>query len=97
MKTTARTLLLAAALALPIAVAAGEGAFAVGKSDTVKSLLEAQAGKTVTVRLLGGEDLTGKVVSVGEELVHLKELAGKDFFDAAVRLSTISAVIVKLR
>jgi hypothetical protein len=37
------------------------------------------------------------VVAVGEHVVHLSELAGKEFFDAVIRLDQVSAVLVRVR
>lgn len=65
--------------------------------DTVKSVLERHPGKTVTVRLHGGEELSGKVTKVGDEVVHLAELTGRDFYDAIVPLDHIDAVILRAR
>jgi len=66
-------------------------------SDNLRIALEGQKGKTVTIRLNSGEDLTGKVRSVGEELLHLGELAGKEYYDALVDLDKISAMIVRVK
>ncbi|TCO83744.1 hypothetical protein EV699_101128 [Plasticicumulans lactativorans] len=84
---------LLAALAAPATAAP----LAVGPDDTVQSVLGAQQGKRVTVRLTSGEELTGTVQSVGTQVVHLRQLAGKDFYDAAVALPAIIAVIVLTR
>ena len=65
--------------------------------DNMTKALEAQVGKTVTVRLSSGEDITGKVRNVGKELLHLGELAGKEYYDALVDLEKISAMIVRVK
>jgi hypothetical protein len=44
-----------------------------------------------------GEELTGKVGKVTGKLLVLQELSGKEFFDAAVNLEKISAVIVRAK
>lgn len=69
----------------------------VGKSDTIAAVLAAQQGNRVTVRLGSGAELSGKVVTVGDNVLQLGELAGKEFFDAAVPLGSIEAVIVRVR
>lgn len=69
----------------------------VGKADTIASVLAAQKGSRVTLRLGSGEELSGKVVTVGDSVVQLGELAGKEFFDAVVPLSSIEAVVVRVR
>jgi hypothetical protein len=65
--------------------------------DTVQKVLEDQKGKRVTVRLLAGEELTGKVKNVSKELLHLGELAGKEFYDAIVDMNKVSAIIVRVK
>lgn len=69
----------------------------VGKGDSVAVVLGAQQGKRVTVTLGSGEELTGKVVMVGDSVLHLGELAGKEFFDAVIPLSGIKAVVIRVR
>ncbi|HWR72480.1 MAG TPA: hypothetical protein VN604_04885 [Nitrospirota bacterium] len=64
---------------------------------TVKDVLQENTGKRVTVRLENGEDLEGTVTKVGELVVHIAKLSGKDFYDAVVRIDRISAVIFKVR
>jgi hypothetical protein len=59
--------------------------------------LEQQAGKRVKVKLRSGQDVDGIVSKVGHHAVHLTQLAGMEFYDAAVRLDDISAVVVKAR
>ena len=69
--------------------------FNVGLSmqDNLKSLV----GKDVYVHLRSGDTLQGYVKAVGDKQVHLEKLAGKDFYDALIRLDDISAIEVKFR
>lgn len=92
---TLRTMILAAALVAAPAFAADEP-LAVAKGDGVAQILAARTGKVVSLRL-GDEEITGTVKTVGDQLVHLERLSGKDFFDAAVRLDRIDAVVVRVR
>jgi hypothetical protein len=69
----------------------------VNKSDTTASVLAGQKGNRVTVRLQSGEELSGKVITVGDNVVQLGELAGKEFFDAVIPIGAIQAVIVRVR
>ena len=89
-------------LTLPATAAAGakvaaiEGmAYNVGASmqDNLKSLV----GKKVYVTLDSGKSFGGIVKEVGNNLVHLEKLDGKDFFDALIRIEDISAVDAKFR
>lgn len=64
---------------------------------SVKETLKSLVGKDVHVHLRSGKTLQGYVKSVGDVLVHLEKLAGRDFFDALVRIEDISAIEVKFR
>jgi|GEM_PF-6980774 len=77
------------------ATLAGELSFKDG--DTLQTALEAQKGKIVTVRLTSGEELTGRVRNTSKELLQLGELAGKEYYDALVVMSKISAMIVRVK
>ncbi len=89
------TFLLLACLGMATAVQAEN--FSVKPGDTIQKILEERTGKRVTLRLQGGEELTGKVRTVTKELVQLGELSGRDFFDAVVEMNRISAVIVLVK
>lgn len=66
-------------------------------SNNARKLLVHQHGKVVTLQLNSGKELTGTVTTVGEFMVHLSRLSGRDFYDAAVSFDQIEAVIVKAR
>ena len=89
-------LLCAAPLLVPLAAPAQDVSIEVN-ADAIKVNLERQVGKRVRLRLLSGQDVEGTVVAVGTSAVHVARLAGMDFFDAAVRLDQIAAVIVRAR
>lgn len=65
----------------------------ISMKDNLKSLI----GKDVYVHLSCGKTLQGFIKSVGETVVHLEKLAGRDFFDALVKIEDISAIEVKVR
>jgi ABC-type uncharacterized transport system ATPase subunit len=89
---------LAVASQLPLAPArAQDTKLDVRSTDTVRSLLERQAGKRVSVVLTTGQELSGVVTGVGDKVVHLSELSGREFFDAVVSLEHIGAVVVRVR
>ena len=54
-------------------------------------------GKTVTVRTSGGQELTGTVREASSKLVVLGALSGREFFDAAIPLEKIEAVLVRTK
>jgi hypothetical protein len=70
------------------------------KFDTSLSLidnLKSYIGKDVFVHLKSGQTLQGYVKSVGNNLIHLEKLAGKDFYDALIRIEEINAIEAKFR
>lgn len=70
---------------------------AIKQGDTIQKLLERQKGKRVTLRLQGGEELTGKVIAITKELVHLEELMRREYFDAVVEIDKVEALIVRTK
>lgn len=85
------------ALLLSAASVALAGAPVLKSGDSMHSVLEGYMGKRVTLRLQGGEELTGRVKFVGKELLHLEGLNGREFFDALVDVSRIEALIVRVK
>ncbi len=79
------------------AVHAASGEFRIGSNDSVETVLTAQKGKRVTVRLRSGQELTGIVREITGRLVQLGALAGKDFYDAVVPLEAVEAIIVRTK
>jgi len=73
-----------------------EGA-AFDTSFTLKDNLKTFIGKDVYVHLRSGKTLQGHVKSVGDHFLHLEKLAGKDFYDALVRIDDISAIEARFR
>jgi len=76
--------------------------FAQGKidlqtSDTILGILQKNVGQVVELRLKSGEKIGGKVEKVGDKLIHLSQLTGADFFDAAVDASDVAAVVVRMK
>jgi hypothetical protein len=83
--------------ACTLAAIASADPLGVGSDATIEKILTAQQGKVVTLKIAGSEELTGKVKIATPEVVHLSELSGKEFFDAAVSTKSITAVIVRTR
>jgi small nuclear ribonucleoprotein (snRNP)-like protein len=61
--------------------------------DNLKSLV----GKKVSVTIVSGKTLSGFVKEVGNHLIHLEKLEGKDYFDALIRIENISAIEAMFR
>lgn len=72
-----------------------EGPIDLKSDDSVASILRRQSGQVVELRLVSGEKIGGKVEKVGENLVHLIQLTGQEFFEAAIDLESVSAVVVR--
>jgi hypothetical protein len=66
-------------------------------STTMRDVLVDNTGKRVALRLASGEEIEGTVTTVGNSLVHLSRLSGKEFYDAVVGIDKISAVRLKAR
>jgi hypothetical protein len=62
-------------------------------ADNLKSLI----GKKVYVTLNSGKTFTGFIKEVGNHLMHLEKLDGKDYFDALLRIEDISAIDTRFR
>ena len=63
---------------------------------TVLSLLQGSVGKGVELHLRSGEKLGGKVAQMSDNVVHLSNLAGAEYFDAFVDAKDVSAVVVRV-
>ena len=69
----------------------------VGDGDTITSVLTAQKGKRVSIKIKSGEELTGTVKSVTKKLTHLGELAGKEYYDAVIVNKAIEAIVIRVK
>ena len=94
-KSTLAVLAVAALAWTALPVTAAE--LKVGANDTVQTVLSAQKGGRVTLRVRSGQEITGTVREVGSRVVHLGAISGKDFFDAVVPLEAVDAVFVRAR
>jgi hypothetical protein len=63
---------------------------------TVVGLLQGSAGKIVELHLRSGEKMGGKVAQVTDNMVHLSNLTGAEYFDAFVDAKDISAVVIRV-
>ena len=88
-------LALAGALALP-ALAAEETRPQPPFGENVKILLDASIGRTVTLQLASGQEIGGTVTKVGDHVVQLSRVVGRDFYDAVVVLDRVNAVLFKV-
>ena len=87
------------AIIIPVVICASS--FAQDKATlqsnaTVASLLQGSAGKSVELHLRSGEKMGGKIAQVTDNIVHLSNLTGAEYFDAFVDMKDISAVVVRV-
>ena len=59
--------------------------------------MQKNVGQTVELRMKSGEKIVGKLEKVGDKLVHLSQLTGAEFFDAAVDAADVAAVVVRTK
>ena len=64
---------------------------------SIKDNLKSLTDKDIYVNLRSGKVYQGRVKSVGEHLVHLEKIAGRDFYDALIRIDDISAIEARFR
>jgi len=69
----------------------------VAATDTIETVLAAQKGKKVTVRLRSGQEITGTVALSNGKLLQLSAPTGKEFYDAVIPLEAIEAVLVRTK
>lgn len=63
---------------------------------TVVGLLQNSAGKSVELHLRSGEKMGGKVAQVTDNIVHLSNLTGAEYFDAFIDSKDVSAVVIRV-
>jgi hypothetical protein len=91
------SLLLGFIVALACSHLFAQGKIDLQTSDTILGILQKNVGQMVELRMKSGEKIGGKIEKVGDKLVHLSQLTGAEFFDAAVDTADVSAVMVRTR
>jgi len=91
-----RPLLAAIAASILLALPAQAQELGITANDSIQTVLAAQKGKRVTLRV-GGAELTGIVREATARLVVLGAVTGREFFDAAVPLEKVEAVLVRTK
>ena len=79
------------------AIPASGAELTISANQSVESVLSAQKGKRVSVRLRSGQEISGTVKNVTPKLVQLAAIAGKEFFDAVVPLEAVEAVLIRTK
>ena len=91
------SLIIAVTLAFACSNLFAQGKIDLQAGDTVLTVLQKNIGQMVELRMKSGEKIAGKVEKIGDKLVHLSQLTGAEFFDAAVDTSDVAAVIVRTK
>ena len=92
-----RIVILTALVCVVLATGAFAQGFTIAPADTTRSVIAAQKGKRITVRLRSGQELTGLVRDSSDRLLILGEVSGREFFDAAVPIDAIEAILIRTR
>jgi hypothetical protein len=74
-----------------------ENVFQFGKDNSLQTNLLQFKGKTIEIQLKTGGQLAGKLSEIGSQSILLKELRGKEYYDALIMIDDITAVIFKAR
>lgn len=64
---------------------------------SMKDNLKSLAGKRVYMHLSSGATFSGLVKEVGDHLLHLEKLDGKEYFDALISIDSIVAIDTRFR
>ncbi len=65
--------------------------------ESMKEILTRYKGKQVRIHLKTAGELEGNLNEVGDEVLQLTELSGMEYYDAIVRIASISAVILRAK
>ena len=74
-----------------------ESSFQFGKDNSLQTNLLQFKGKTIEIQFKSGGQLAGKLSEVGTQSILLKELRGKEYYDALIVIDDIASVIFKAR
>jgi hypothetical protein len=69
----------------------------ISAGDTAQSVITAQKGKKVTLRLRSGQELSGSVRDANAKVVVLGAVTGREFFDAVIPLEAVEAVLIRTK
>jgi hypothetical protein len=69
----------------------------INSNDSLKDVLKGLMGNRVELAVKGGQSYNGKLTIVGDNVVIISELSGKEFYDAVISIDDIAAVEVRVR
>ena len=91
------SLLCAGTLVFSSFASADELTVDVSQAEAIKSTLQALTGKSVSISTGQGDAVTGVVEAVVPDAVKLKELRGKEFYSAVIKLSAVNSVVYRAK
>ena len=97
MKKAISTLLCASLLTIASVSAAEELKVDISQPEAIKTALQSLTGKSVTITTGQGDSISGVVEAVGADAVKIKEISGKEFFSAVVKLSAVNSVVYRAK
>lgn len=69
----------------------------ISNRDSIESVLRDQMGKRVAIKLDSGQELSGIVKQVTDDLTQLTELTGMEFYDAVIVNDEILAIVIRTK
>ncbi len=66
-------------------------------SSSLQDNLKSLVGKDIYVQLRSGKTYQGHLKAVGNSVIHIERLAGKEFFDALIRIDDVTAIEIRFR
>ena len=90
-------LLVIAVLGVAVSSQAYAQGVTVSATDTTQSVVAAQKGKRVTLRLRSGQELSGMVRTTSDKLVVLESVSGREFFDVVIPVDAVEAVLIRTK
>ena len=81
----------------PVGITADEASYQIQPTDNLRGILQARVGEQLYIQTRNGSEINGKLEAVGEQVIQVSRIAGRDFYDAVVRIDAVETVIVKVR
>lgn len=76
--------------AMPIAFAQTTDVYTA--EDSMKDSLRALEGKQVTIRLKNGQRVKGRLAALGQQLVHIQPVAGREYYAEVLLIDQVAGV-----
>ena len=90
-------IIIMAGFSLPHSIAIAEEKPEFNPYVGIKENFLVNVGKRISVRTESGDTIDGIITRVGDHNVHIAKLAGKDFYDAIVRIDKIESFTFRAR